>query len=86
MAVARSNDPAYEYVDELEAMVRARYPEARFKVTGMPDSDEGVAVWTYTNANDEALRAIVRERELELLLEKDVYILIIAMPIEDWRD
>jgi hypothetical protein len=86
MAVARTSDPAYEHVEELERMVLSKFPNARFKVTPMPDSDEGVAIWAYTDGDDDDLNAIVRDREMELLLEDDVYILTIPMPLEAWEN
>lgn len=85
MAIARQEPPEYEYVPEIEEMIRRQYPEARFKVTPMPDDDQGIAIWTYSAAESDELRELVQERELELL-DKDIYILAIAMPLEAWED
>lgn len=81
-----TTDRAYPYVDQLKAIILERFPSAKFDVTPMPDSDEGVAIWAYTNAEDQDIGAIVRERELELLTEKNVFIYVIPLPLEDWRD
>ena len=85
MAVANPQRREYGYVQEIEDMVKRRFPDARFRVTQMPDDEDGVAIWTYSSAGSDDLRELVQARELELL-DDDVYIVTVAMPLESWED
>jgi hypothetical protein len=52
----------------------------------MPDADDGTAIWAYVDASDEDVRELVSDRELEILLNHDIDIMTLPMPLEAWEN
>jgi hypothetical protein len=86
MAVVDQEHRAQRYISEIERNILRLFPESRFRITPIPDDDDGIAIWTYSTAESEEIRDIVGERELQILLDEDIEILTIAMPAEAWED
>jgi len=81
MAVAKPSDKVHRYVKELEGMVRARFSDARFRVGPMPDTAEGIAIWTYTDGDFWDVADLVRDREFEIMMDEGLFLYVIPMPL-----
>lgn len=83
MAIAKPRGKAHHFVEELQQIVRARFPEAKFRVGPMPDTTEGIAIWTYTNAGSFwEVADLVSEREFQIMMDDGVFLYVIPMPLE----
>lgn len=85
MAIAKTKSKTHRYVEELQEIVRAKFPAAKFRVGPMPDTAKGVALWTFADAEFWEVSDLVRGRELELMVEEGVFIYVIPMPLEELR-
>ncbi len=82
MAIARPRSGRQRAIEGIQSLILARFPDARFEITPMPDSRSGTAIWTYTSADWDEVRAVVGNRELDLLVDEDIFIGVIPMPVE----
>jgi hypothetical protein len=82
MTIARPKSKRRRYIEELQMAIRQRFPDAQFKVTPMPDSRTGTAIWTYTESEYDDVEALVVGREMELLEDHNVFICVLPMPLE----
>jgi hypothetical protein len=85
MAVAKQQNPQ-PFVSELEALILHRFPDARFRLTEIPDEDDGIAIWTYSAADPDEIRDLVCDREIEILVDHDIDIMTLPMPLEAWEN
>ena len=82
MAIAKPKGKAQRYVEELQEIVRTRFPEAKFRVGPMPDMQNGVAIWTYTTAEFNEVTDLVSEREFQIMIDEGLFLYVIPMPLE----
>ena len=82
MAIAKPRSKAHRYVEELQEIVQGRFPDARFRVGPMPDTAEGIAIWTYTNAEFDEVAGLVSEREFQIMIDEGLFLYVIPMPLE----
>ncbi len=80
MVVAKSPGNRQRRVQELKQVIRGRFSDARFEVTPHPDARGVTAIWTYTSADPEEVADLVREREVEIMVDDGVHLLVIPMP------
>lgn len=62
-----------EAAEELKAAIRARYPDALFRLS--PDQDDRVAwnLWTFVEIEDpDDVRDVIRDREIDMLVEEHI--------------
>jgi len=80
MAIARPMSKRQKYINEMQDFVKARFPDAQFRLTPMPDVRGATAIWTYTSAD--ALDVIDYTAGLtdELLVDQDVFLCVIPLP------
>lgn len=72
-----------ESAGELKSLIRQRYPEAIFE--GPYFWDE-MGLWlldTHSRADNFDLRSLVSDLELELLLNEDIGLLVIPLPLDE---
>ena len=68
-----------EAVTELKGLIRARYPDARFRLTRDPDQRRAWFLWTYVDGEDpDKVSAVTRDRELDMLVEEHVPLHVIS--------
>ena len=84
MAIARERRKTAELVEELKGLIRARYPEARFRVTAMPEG-EGSALWTYADADLWDLTEVTADAQFEMMVHDKKFIFVVPMPLEAYR-
>ena len=82
MAIAKPRGKAHRYVEELQEIVQARFPETRFRVGPMPDTVEGIAIWAFTNADFWDIADLVSDREFEIMVDEGFFLYVIPMPVE----
>jgi hypothetical protein len=74
-----------KFAGALESLIRQYYPEAIFEG---PYFWEEMGLWlldTYSLADDFDLRSLVSDLELELLLNEDIGLLVIPLPLTFYR-
>jgi hypothetical protein len=86
MAVAKQKNPG-PYITEIEQLILHHFPASKFRITEIPgDDDDGSAIWTYSDGDHDDIRDLVSAREIEILVDHDIDIMTIPVPLEDWRD
>lgn len=83
MAIADEQSRYNAVVERVENIVRSRWPDARFRVTSMPDA-EGVAVWTYCDGDFWDVTALTSDAEYQAMDREGLYVYVIPMPSEAW--
>src|SRR5262245_55903379 len=69
-----------EAAEELKSTIRAKYPDAQFRLTRAPDSRYGWHLWTTVDVEDpEEVKELTIERELDLLEKEHIPLYVIAM-------
>src|SRR5688572_12303562 len=69
-----------EAVEELQAMVRQRYPEAQFRVSRSPEDPEIVHLTTIVDLDDpDEVSDLVIERENQLLVDEGLPVFVIPI-------
>jgi hypothetical protein len=59
--------------EELKTMIRARYPEAQFRLARARDDYDAWNLWTFVELEDpDAISDVTRERALEMLTEEHI--------------
>lgn len=86
MAIARPASRKQRLLDELQGTIIQRFPDARFRVAPVPDVRGVTGVWTYTSADPSDVRDLIRDREVEIMLDEKLHILTIILPIEAYDD
>jgi hypothetical protein len=67
-----------EAAEELKSMIRAKYPDAQFRLLRDPDDRDGWLLWTLVDVEDrDEVNDVVREREQEMLVEERIPILVV---------
>jgi hypothetical protein len=62
-----------EAAAELKATIRARYPDAQFRLEPSPYDRDAWNLWTYVEIEDpDEVRDLTRDRELEMLTEEHI--------------
>jgi hypothetical protein len=86
MAIARPETKKQRWVRQMSQKVLSSFPDAKLKVTTMPDTRTGVAIWAYTSADWDDVVEVTLEDELTALEEDEVMVYVIPQPIELWED
>lgn len=67
-----------EAAEELKAAIRAKYPDAQFKLSRAQDDRAAWNLWTLVDLEDpDEVRGVVRDRELEMLAEEHIPITVV---------
>jgi hypothetical protein len=62
-----------EAAEELKALIRARYPDAQFRLARAHDDRDAWNLWTYVEIDDiDEVNDVARDREREMLLEERI--------------
>lgn len=82
MAVARPPTRKQRRIEELQKIVRQRFPTATFEVMPVPDVRGVTGIWAYIpvdidGAEAENLRTVLRDREFEIMLSDRIQLLTI---------
>lgn len=60
-------------IDELESIVRNRYPDTRFAVAPAPDEPESILIWATVDVDDpDEVVDLVLDRMLELQIDQGI--------------
>jgi hypothetical protein len=67
-----------EAAEELKAAIRARYPDAQFRLSRAQDDRDAWNLWTLVDLDDpDEVRDVVRDRELDMLAEEHIPITVV---------
>jgi hypothetical protein len=62
-----------EAAEELKGLIRARYPDAEFKLARSPWEQRSWILWAYVDVEDtDEVRALIVEREVDMLAEEHI--------------
>lgn len=62
-----------EAAEELKAMIRVKYPDARFRLARTHDDHDAWNLWTYVDIEDpDEVNALTLDREREMLIEEHI--------------
>ena len=62
-----------EAAEELKAVIRARYPDAQFKLARAVDDRDAWNLWTFVDIEDpDEVNDLTRDRESEMLTEEHI--------------
>ena len=62
-----------EAAEELKALIRAKYPDAQFRLARAHDDRDAWNLWTYVEIDDiDDVNDVARDREREMLLEERI--------------
>ena len=62
-----------EAAEELKALIRARYPEAQFRLAPSPYDRDAWNLWTYVEIEDlDEVNDVIRDREREMLIDEHI--------------
>src|SRR5262245_36117581 len=62
-----------EAAEELKALIRAKYPDAQFRLAPSQYDRDAWNLWTYVNIEDpDEIRDLTRDREIEMLTEERI--------------
>jgi hypothetical protein len=70
-------------VEEMMALIRERFAEAEFEVVPFPEIRNTSLLWTYTNADPTEVAELIHDREIELLTERGVSVVVIPAPLSE---
>jgi hypothetical protein len=86
VVTAKPKSKRLRAIQEIQSLILSRFPDARFEITAMPDSRTGTAIWTYTSADWDEVSDLVVEREVDLLVDDNVFLCVIPMPVEALKE
>jgi len=67
-----------EAAEELKATIRAKYPDAQFRLSRAQDDRDAWNLWTYVVIDDlDEVRDLTRDRELDMLVEEHIPIYVV---------
>ena len=67
-----------EAAEELKATIRARYPDAQFRLSRVRDDRDAWNLWTFVELEDpDEIRDLTRDRELDMLTEEHIPIYVV---------
>jgi hypothetical protein len=67
-----------EAAEELKAMIRAKYPDAQFRLSRAHDDRDAWNLWTWVDIDDlDEIRDVTRDRELDMLTEERIPISVV---------
>jgi hypothetical protein len=67
-----------EAAEELMATIRARYPDAQFRLARAQDDRDAWNLWALIDLDDpDEVRGVVRDRELDMLAEEHIPIAVV---------
>lgn len=62
-----------EAAEELKALIRARYPDAQFRLAPSPYDRDAWNLWTYVKIEDpDDVRELTKDREIDMLTEEHI--------------
>ncbi len=81
MVIARSPSKRQRRVQELKQIILGRFADAKFEVTPHPDARGVTAIWAYTSADPDEVADLVREREMGIMVDDGIHLLVVPMPV-----
>lgn len=67
-----------EAAEELKATIRAKYPDAQFRLSRAQDDRDAWNLWTLVDIEDpDEVRDLTRDRELDMLTEERIPIYVV---------
>lgn len=67
-----------EAAEELKATIRAKYPDAQFRLAPAVDDRDAWNLWTYVDIEDpDEVRDLTKDRELDMLVEEHIPIYVV---------
>ena len=70
------------HVEELEGIIRSRFPEAEFRVTRRQEPVRGIWIEAYINADDgsDDIFHVVSERTTDILVDEGLSFFVLPLP------
>ena len=70
-----------EAAEELKGLIRAKYPDAEFRLARDPDQRRSWLLWTVTDEEDsEEVSRLIMDREIDMLSEELIPLHVIPIP------
>ena len=86
VAAAPSLELAERRIDELEALIRTKYPEAQFGVIQLGSSDYRLNVYIKQRSSYSAFSRLLGSRTTDILVDDDIWIVVIPHPLSELRN
>jgi hypothetical protein len=86
VVTAKPKSKRLRAIDDIQKLILGGFPDARFVITPMPDSRSGTAIWTYTSADWDEISDLVLEKEVDLLVNENIFLGVIPMLLDAFPD
>lgn len=81
----KKREKAHKYVEELEGIIKKKFPEAQFRLGRVPET-RGICLWVYSTSEDADIWNLVSERQSEMYFKDGVDIYVIPVSLKRLED